>query len=77
MLARPFASFVAEASSWHVVYYVTAALMLVLAVVLRINLPVRVLKTKLRYGELLDSMGHLALTSRVLQRRALCQAGFD
>ena len=26
MLARPFASFVAEASSWHVVYYVTAAL---------------------------------------------------
>jgi predicted MFS family arabinose efflux permease len=75
MLARPFASFVAEASSWHVVYYVTAALMLVLAVVLRINLPVRVPKTKLRYGELLASMGHLALTSRVLQRRALYQAG--
>ncbi|MFH7479342.1 MFS transporter, partial [Pseudomonas syringae pv. tagetis] len=57
------------------VYYVTAALMLVLAVVLRINLPVRLPKTKLRYGELLASMGHLALTSRVLQRRALYQAG--
>jgi len=75
MLARPFASFVAEASSWHMVYYVTAGLMIVLAVVLRANLPVRRPKTKLRYGELLASMGHLALTSRVLQRRSLYQAG--
>ncbi|MBY5820316.1 MFS transporter [Rhizobium leguminosarum] len=75
MLARPFASFVAEASSWHVVYYVTAGVMLVLAVVLRANLPVRRPTTRLRYGELLASMGHLALTSRVLQRRALYQAG--
>ncbi|MBY5567932.1 MFS transporter [Rhizobium leguminosarum] len=75
MLARPFASFVAEASSWHMVYYVTAALMLVLAVILRANLPVRRPTTRLRYGELLASMGHLALNSRVLQRRALYQAG--
>ena len=75
MLARPFASFVAEASSWHMVYYVTAGVMIVLAVVLRANLPVRRPKTKLRYGELLASMGHLALTSRVLQRRSLYQAG--
>ncbi|MGO7638573.1 MFS transporter, partial [Rhizobium leguminosarum] len=58
MLARPFASFVAEASSWHVVYYVTAGVMLVLAVVLRANLPVRRPTTRLRYGELLASMGH-------------------
>lgn len=75
MLARPFASFVAEASSWHMVYFVTSAVMIVLAVVLRANLPVRRPKTKLRYGELLASMGHLALTSRVLQRRSLYQAG--
>ena len=75
MLARPFASFVAEASSWHMVYFVTAAVMILLAVVLRANLPVRRPKTKLRYGELLASMGHLALTSRVLQRRSLYQAG--
>lgn len=57
------------------VYYVTAGVMLVLAVVLRANLPVRRPTTRLRYGELLASMGHLALTSRVLQRRALYQAG--
>ncbi|WP_454849825.1 MFS transporter [Rhizobium binxianense] len=75
MLARPFASFVAEASSWHMVYFVTAAIMIVLALVLRANLPVRVPRTKLHYGELLASMAHLALNSRILQRRALYQAG--
>jgi predicted MFS family arabinose efflux permease len=75
MLARPFASFLAEASSWHMVYFVTAAIMIVLALVLRANLPVRMPRTKLHYGELLASMAHLALTSRVLQRRALYQAG--
>lgn len=75
MLARPFASLVAQASSWHMVYYITAAVMIVLGVVLRANLPERVPHTKLRYGELLASMGHLALNSRVLQRRALYQAG--
>lgn len=75
MLARPFASFVAQASSWHMVYFVTAAIMIVLAVILRASLPLRVPRAKLHYGELLASMAHLALTSRVLQRRALYQAG--
>ncbi len=75
MLARPFASLVAEASSWHMVYYITAAVMIALGIVLRANLPVRVPHTRLRYGELLASMGHLAVHSRVLQRRALYQAG--
>jgi predicted MFS family arabinose efflux permease len=75
MLARPFASFLAQATSWHVVYFVTAAIMIVLVLILRANLPVRVPHTKLSYGELLASMAHLALHSRVLQRRALYQAG--
>ncbi|PKA43252.1 MFS transporter [Rhizobium sullae] len=75
MLARPFASFVAEASSWHMVYYITAAVMVGLVLILRANLPVRVPHTKLGYGALLASMLHLAVTSRILQRRALYQAG--
>ncbi|MDP9809547.1 putative MFS family arabinose efflux permease [Rhizobium tibeticum] len=75
MLARPFASFLAEATSWHMVYFVTAALMIALVVILRANLPVRVPHTKLSYGKLLASMADLALHSRVLQRRALYQAG--
>ncbi|CDM58309.1 MULTISPECIES: MFS transporter [Rhizobium] len=75
MLARPFASFLAEATSWHMVYFVTAALMIALVVILRANLPVRVPHTQLSYGKLLASMADLALHSRVLQRRALYQAG--
>jgi predicted MFS family arabinose efflux permease len=75
MLARPFASFVAEASSWHMVYYVSAVFMVLLVLLLRATLPVRTPHTKLSYGALLASMGHLAMTSRVLQRRALYQAG--
>ncbi len=75
MLARPFASFLAEATSWHMVYFVTAALMIALVVILRSNLPVRVPHTKLSYGKLLASMADLAFHSRVLQRRALYQAG--
>ncbi|WP_431322585.1 MFS transporter [Rhizobium sp. YTU87027] len=75
MLARPFASFVAEATSWHMVYFLTAALMIALVVILRANLPVRVPHTRLSYGKLLASMADLALHSRVLQRRALYQAG--
>ncbi|MBB3316138.1 putative MFS family arabinose efflux permease [Rhizobium sp. BK181] len=75
MLARPFASFVAEATSWHMVYFLTAAAMVVLVVILRAKLPVRVPHTRLSYGKLLASMADLALHSRVLQRRALYQAG--
>ncbi|KAA0701173.1 MFS transporter [Neorhizobium sp. P12A] len=74
MLARPFASFVAEASSWQTVYIVSAVVMIVLAVILRAVLPTRVPQAKLHYGQLLASMGHLAIHSRVLQRRALYQA---
>lgn len=75
MLARPVASFLAEATSWHVVYYASAVVMILLAAILRIQLPVRTPHTRLSYGALLASMAHLALHSRVLQRRALYQAG--
>ncbi|NLS04791.1 MFS transporter [Rhizobium sp. P32RR-XVIII] len=75
MLSRPLASFIAEASSWHMVYYVTAAIMVGLVAILHTSLPVRVPHTRLGYGKLLASMLHLATTSRVLQRRALYQAG--
>lgn len=74
MLARPFASFIAEASSWHVVYVVSAAIMVLLAIVLRVTLPKRVPHTRLSYAELLASMGRLALYTPILQRRAIYQA---
>lgn len=74
MLARPAASFLSELLSWHAVYILSAGVMIALAVILRIVLPTRRPHTKLHYGQLLSSMGHLALHTPVLQRRALYQA---
>lgn len=74
MLARPVSSFVAELSSWHVVFLASAAAMIALALVLTRALPPRTPASRLRYGELLASMGHLAATTPILQRRALYHA---
>lgn len=74
MLARPVSSFIAELSSWHAVFLVSAAAMIVLALVLSRALPARAPTSTLRYGELLASMAHLAATTPILQRRALYHA---
>ncbi|MFT4000565.1 MAG: MFS transporter [Rhizobium sp.] len=74
MLARPAASFLSELLSWHAVYIISAGIMAGLIVILRVVLPTRVPHTRLHYGQLLSSMGHLALHTPVLQRRALYQA---
>lgn len=74
MLARPAASFVAEALSWHAVFVISAFLMAGLAVVLWIALPPRRPAPGLRYGALLASMGQLAQHTPILQRRALYHA---
>ena len=74
MLARPVASLITEALSWHAVFALSAAMMTALAVVLRLALPQRQPASGLGYGELLASMGRLARRTPVLQRRALYQA---
>ncbi|MGY2046627.1 MFS transporter [Methylobacterium sp. JK268] len=74
MLARPVSGFIAEVSSWHVVFLASAAAMIALALVLSRALPARVPRSKLRYGELLASMAHLAATTPILRRRALYHA---
>jgi predicted MFS family arabinose efflux permease len=74
LLARPAASFIAAISSWHVVYALSAGIMVLLALVLRYALPVRKPQARLGYGALLASMVHLARTTPVLRRRALYQA---
>ena len=75
MLARPISSFIASVSSWHTVYALSAAVTVVLALVLSFALPVRQPLARLGYGALLASMVHLARTTPVLRRRALYQAG--
>lgn len=74
MLARPAASFLSELLSWHAVYIISSGIMIGLIVILRAVLPTRIPHTKLHYGQLLSSMGHLALHTPILQRRALYQA---
>lgn len=74
MLARPVASFITATSSWHVVFMVSAAVMLLLSLVLGRALPPRAPATRPRYRSLLASMAHLALNTPLLRRRALYQA---
>jgi predicted MFS family arabinose efflux permease len=74
MLARPISSIITEFFSWHVVYVLSAGLMVVLAFVLWRVIPPRRPKTKPRYGELLASMRRMFVAEPVLRRRAFYQA---
>ncbi|MHA6758154.1 MFS transporter [Streptacidiphilus sp. PAMC 29251] len=74
MLARPLAAITAQLSSWHTVFYLSAGVMLLLAVLLHRVLPARTPASDLGYGRLLASMAQLARTTPVLRRRALYHA---
>jgi predicted MFS family arabinose efflux permease len=74
MLARPVSSFIAQFSSWHTVFFLSAAAMTLLALMLRMALPLRKPISTLSYRKLLASMGHLMRNTPILQRRALYQA---
>lgn len=75
MLARPAASLVADASSWHVVFGGAAVAIVALAAVLRRKLPERVPSSPVPYGKLMASLWRLFLTQPVLRRRAAYHAG--
>ncbi|WP_252509650.1 MFS transporter [Thalassospira sp. TSL5-1] len=74
MLSRPVASFITELTSWHVVFFASSLLMVVLIVAVRLVLPVRRPTVRPHYFELLGSMARLMVSSRILRRRALYQA---
>jgi predicted MFS family arabinose efflux permease len=74
MLARPASSLIAAHSSWRLVYVMSAAAMVTLALVLRVVLPVRQPAARLSYGRLLASMVELVRTEPALRRRGLYQA---
>jgi predicted MFS family arabinose efflux permease len=73
LLARPLASFITQFASWHMVFYIFAANMFALVLVLRFGLPKRVPVATISYRALLKSMGQLALQTPILQRRAFYQ----
>lgn len=74
MLARPISSMVTEFMGWRAVYYLSAAVIFVLALVLAMVLPARHPLTIIRYRALLGSMLHLLKTTPILQRRAIYHA---
>jgi predicted MFS family arabinose efflux permease len=74
MLARPFSSYVAATFGWRAVFYISAGMMLVLAVVLRGILPQRHPHAVLTYGETLRSLPRLVARTAILRRRGFYQA---
>lgn len=74
MLARPVSSFIAEFLPWHMVFFISAAVLAVLAVVLARALPPRIPQAGLSYGALIASMGRLVVDTPILRRRSLYQA---
>lgn len=81
LLARTAAGLLADVGSWRTVYWVNAALMLIMALLLRLKLPALRTPAGLRYPALLRSMLGLFVQEPVLRRRAalgaLIFAGFS
>jgi predicted MFS family arabinose efflux permease len=81
LLARPAASIIASFSSWRVVFYVSAVVMLCTAVLLRLTLPRRHPEAKQSYGALLATLFALPVKIPLLRQRAAVQsasfAGFS
>lgn len=73
MLSRPLASFITHLATWRTVFGLSSGVTLVLALLLGRLLPVRRPPPGLHYRALLRSMLHLALTTKVLRRRAAYQ----
>lgn len=71
LLARTAAGYIAQASSWRVVYAGAAGAMVVLAIVLRAELPRYREEEGLSYPQVLASVARLFRESRVLRRRSL------
>ena len=74
LLARTVSSLVAEVWGWRAIYFISAALMIGLAVLLHRMLPVRSPDHTAGYRSLLRSVGTLARQEPALRRRALTQA---
>ncbi|MBV7536190.1 MFS transporter [Duganella sp. sic0402] len=74
MLARPVASLVADALSWHAIFVLSALATAALALLLRAKLPQRQPAGGMHYFALLGSMWRLLKTTPVLRRRAAYQA---
>lgn len=77
LLARTVSGFVGGVSGWRTMFYIAAAAMLLLALVLRVALPDDPPRSGLNYGQLLRSLGTLFRTQPVLREAcAFAALGF-
>jgi predicted MFS family arabinose efflux permease len=74
LLARTMSSLVAAAWGWRTIYLVSAAVMLVVAVMLVRVLPRLHPGHRVSYPQLMRSIGELVRSEPALRRRAVCQA---
>jgi predicted MFS family arabinose efflux permease len=74
LLSRPVASLIASAFGWRAVFFCSAGLMAVLAVVMRLILPRRQPAARQRYLHLLGSLLALPFNTPLLRRRAAYQS---
>jgi predicted MFS family arabinose efflux permease len=74
LLARTVSSLVAGVWGWRTIYFISAALMLAVAVAVRRILPRREPGRAVSYPRLLRSIATLAREEPALRRRAVCQA---
>ncbi|WP_433373984.1 MFS transporter [Actinoplanes sp. CA-142083] len=73
LLARTVSSFVGGLWGWRAIYFISAVLMVLLAVALRRMLPSRPPSHDAGYLSLLRTVWDLAVSEPALRRRALCQ----
>ena len=73
LLSRPVATMVAGTFGWRAVFAISAVLMGGVLVLMAIALPRRKPEHSLNYIKLIHSLGHLALTTKVLHRRGAYQ----
>lgn len=73
LLARPAASFVASLAGWRAIFWISASLMVALALIAARLLPARKPQEERGYGSILKSTARLVLTRPVLRRRSLYQ----
>ncbi|MDE1905712.1 MAG: MFS transporter, partial [Rhodospirillales bacterium] len=74
LFSRPIASMIAAVSSWRLVFFISAALMAGLALLLSRALPYRKPEANHHYGSLLVSLFSLPLRFPILRQRAAYQA---
>lgn len=74
LLARPAASLIADAFGWRAVFFVAAAMMALIALVIALTIPRYTPAHRAGYGQLIGSLWALLRRYPVLRQRALYQA---